>query len=194
MSGVGMSSKIEAWISDNELTAAFISEDNLLDLIVDFYTNTHIIKKCSDSFNEICRLWVLGVTPAAMEVFTGCNMFDIDDVCNKNISYDLNFFIGNICDLITVDSEDEEAVNPYNTLNIIQKKIKYGVSTQTAISICEKVFNDRIIATKIAEVLKDEQIDTDDIIQTLKFYDDEIRDILSEYPEYFMDRFNFVIR
>lgn len=194
MSSVGMSSKIEAWISDNELTATFISEDNLLDLIVDFYTNTHIIKKCSDSFNEICRLWVLGVTPAAMEVFTGCNMFDIDDVCNKNISYDLNFFIGNICDLITVDSEDEEAVNPYNTLNIIQKKIKYGVSTQTAISICEKVFNDRIIATKIAEVLKDEQIDTDDIIQTLKFYGDEIRDILSEYPEYFMDRFNFVIR
>jgi hypothetical protein len=93
-----------------------------------------------------------------MEVFTGCNMFDIDDVCNKNISYDLNFFIGNICDLITVDSEDEEAVNPYNTLNIIQKKIKYGVSTQTAISICEKVFNDRIIATKIAEVLKNEQM------------------------------------
>ena len=121
------------------------------------------------------------------------NMFDIDDVCNKSISYDLNFFIGNICDLITVDSEDEESVNPYNTLNTIQKKIKYGVSTQTAISICEKVFNDRIIATKIAEVLKDEQIDADDIIQTLKFYKDEIREVLNEYPEYFMDRFNFVI-
>ena len=193
MSGVDMSSKIESWISDNELTATFISEDDLLDLIVDFYMNTHIVKKCSDKFKEICRLWVLGVTPVAIEVFTGCNMFDIDDVCNKNISYDLNFFIGNICDLITVDSEDEEAVNPYNTLNIIQKKIKYGVSTQTAISICEKVFNDRIIATKITEVLKDDQIDADDIIQTLKFYEDEIRDVLNEYPEYFMDRFNFVI-
>lgn len=109
--------------------------------------------------------------------------------CEKKLAQ----MIGNICDLITVDSEDEEAVNPYNTLNIIQKKIKYGVSTQTAISICEKVFNDRIIATKIAEVLRDEQIDADDIIQTLKFYEDEIRDVLNEYPEYFMDRFNFVI-
>ena len=193
MSGVDMSSKIEAWILENKLSTAFITEDQLLDLIVDFYMNTHVIKKCSAHFKEICRLWISGIVPADIEAFTGCNMLDIDDVCNKNISYDLNFFIGNICDLITVETEDESAINLYNTLNIIQKKIKYGVSTQTAISICEKVFNDRIIAAKIVEVLGNNQIQADDIIQVLEFHGDKIRDILSRYPEYFMDRFNFVV-
>ncbi len=193
MSGIDMSSKIESWIIEQELTTSFMKEADLVDLIIDFYLDIHTVNKCSDHFKEICRLWIEGCTPAAMEVMTGCDMFSIDDVCNKNISYDLNFFVGNICDLIIVDPEDEEQINPYNTLSIIQKKFKYGVQTQTAISICEKVFNDRIIATQIAGLLKNDQISSDDIIETLKLNKEEVENLLKEYPEYFTDRFHFIV-
>ena len=82
--------------------------------------------------------------------------------------------MGNISDLIVIqenDTDDEvdedDVVDPRKTLSILQKKIKYGVPTQTAISICEKVFNDRILSQKITSVLGDDSIEIDRIVLSL---------------------------
>lgn len=32
---------------------------------------------------------------------------EVESLCNKRISYEMNFLIGNICDLIEVDGENE---------------------------------------------------------------------------------------
>ena len=37
-------------------------------------------------------------------------------------------------------------------LNILQKRVKYGVATKTAVSICETIFNDRVLATKLTNI------------------------------------------
>ena len=64
----------------------------------------------------------------------------------------MNFIIGNICDLIAVDEENEEQVDPRNILTLLQKKVKYGVPNMTAISICESIFNDRLLAIEMAQI------------------------------------------
>ena len=72
----------------------------------------------------------------------------------------MNFLIGNICDLIEVDGENEEQVDQRNILTLLQKKVKYGVPNMTAISICESVFNDRLLAIELAQILSDANIGT----------------------------------
>lgn len=72
----------------------------------------------------------------------------------------MNFLIGNICDMIEVDEENEEQVDPRNILTLLQKKVKYGVPNMTAISICESIFNDRLLAIELAQILSDANLAT----------------------------------
>ena len=90
-----------------------------------------------------------------MSDLTGIQVFDIDDICNKKISYELNFLIGNICDMLDNDMSTEiERLK--DMLNILQKRVKYGVATKTAVSICETIFNDRVLATKLTNIIGDD--------------------------------------
>ena len=76
----------------------------------------------------------------------------------------------------------------------IQNKIKYGVSSQTAISVCEKVFNDRVLASKISEILMFETIDTESIIRILEWFKDDVFALIDDYPGYFLERLNYLLR
>ena len=201
MSGIDQSVKIENWIADKDLTSVFRTEEEILDLILSFFKENTSIKKCAEEFEQICKLWIAGKTPLEISRETSCDISDIDDLCNKVISYELNFFVGNISDLIVIqenDSDDEmnedDEIDPRKTFSILQKKIKYGVPTQTAISICEKVFNDRILSQKITSVLGDDSIEADRIVHTIQFYDTLVLDVVEAYPEYFKDRINYLIK
>lgn len=193
MLGVDLSVKIEEWIIEKELTEKVISEEDLLSLIVEFFLQNEECK-LKDKLYEICCLWIKGKTPIEISLETGCDISNVDDVCNKVISYRLSILIGNICDLINVPEDDDTKVNPYTTLNILQNKIKYGVSSQTAISICEKMFNDRVLASKLLGVLMSETIDTDSILHIAKRFEDNMLDLLNDYPGYFSERLNRLLR
>ncbi len=201
MSGIDQSVKIENWIADKDLTNVFYTEEELLDLILRFFKEITSITKCPNEFEQICKMWIAGKTPLEISQETNCDVSDIDDLCNKIISYELNFFVGNISDLIVIQENDtgdevdeDDVVDPRNTLSILQKKIKYGVPTQTAISICEKVFNDRILSQKITSVLGNDSIETDKIVRTIQFCDTLVLDVVEGYPEYFKDRINYLIK
>ena len=193
MLGVDLSLKIEEWIIEKELTKKVFSEENLLYLIVDFFLQNETCK-LKDNLYKICYLWINSKTPIEISVETGCDISDIDDVCNKIISYQLNILIGNICDLINIPEDDDTRINPYKTLNILQNKIKYGVSSQTAISICEKIFNDRVLAEAITEIVQSKTVEIDDILSVIKDYKDDIFVLLDEYPECFYDRLTYLLR
>lgn len=193
MLGVDQSIRIVTWIVEKEITEKVFSEENLLSLIVELFLQYDDCK-LKDKLYEICCLWINGKTPIEISAETGCDISDVDDVCNKVISYRLNILIGNICDLISVPEDDDTKVNPYTMLNILQNKIKYGVSSQTAISVCEKVFNDRVLATRISEILLSDTIDTDSIIRIMKWFKDDVFALLDNYPEYFSERLNYLLR
>lgn len=193
MLGVDKSLRIEAWIIEKGLTEQIISEEDLLSMIVEFFLQDDNCK-LKDKLYEICCLWINGKTPIEISTETGCDISDVDDVCNKVISYRLNILIGNICDLINVPEDDDTKVNPYMVLNTLQNKIKYGVSSQTAISVCEKVFNDRVLASKISETLLSETIDTESIIRILEWFKDDVFALIDDYPSYFIERLNYLLR
>lgn len=92
------------------------------------------------------------------------------------------------------DDDDENRALLVSKLLLLQRKLKYGVCSETAISICEKVFNDRLLANSIAEQIGVESIDTNHIIDALKMCKEKILGFLSVYPTYFSVRINWICK
>lgn len=111
---------------------------------------------------------------------------NLEDICNKSISYELSFFVGNIIDIIEISGKD--LVNPLPNLHLLQRRLKYGVKTEIAASICEKIFNDRFLANLLADEIGHDAIGTDGIVGVIQSHKDNILDILSTYPTYFSMR------
>lgn len=53
-------------------------------------------------------------------------------------------------------------------LDILQKRVKYGVATKTAVSICETIFNDRVLATKLTNIIGDDNISSEKLLENIK--------------------------
>lgn len=70
-------------------------------------------------------------------------------------------------------------------LLLLQKKVKYGVNTQTSLSICGKIFNDRYLAILLTDVLRNKMVDEENIISYINENKDKVLQVLKEYPTYF---------
>lgn len=194
MSGIGLSSLIEEWIVQNELTEKIYTETELLYVITELYLQICGDFRYQEHIQSICKKWIDGQTPMEINNKETIGIAEVESLCNKRISYEMNFLIGNICDLIEVDGENEEQVDQRNILTLLQKKVKYGVPNMTAISICESVFNDRLLAIELAQILSDANIGTDKILNMLKAHSEEIFSCLDSYPEYFKDRLSVLMK
>ena len=131
-------------------------------------------------------MWITGVSFNGMSEITSLPIMDLEDICSKYISYELSFFIGSFIDVI--ENNDEISSNVLQSMLLLQKRIKYGVKTETAVSICEKVFNDRYLADLLAEIIGNSAITTDLIVCIIKRHKDEILEILVDYPTFFSER------
>ena len=78
-------------------------------------------------------------------------------------------------------------------LNIMQKRVKYGVATKTAVSICETIFNDRVLATKLTNIIGDDNISSEKLLEDIKHNKKEIFSKFEQYPAYFEDRLKFLL-
>lgn len=193
MSGIALSSQIEEWIFKNELTERIYTEEDLLSMIVELYLQINGDFKYQEHIQSVCQKWIAGQIPIEISNEEAIGIPEVESLCNKRISYEMNFLIGNICDLIVVDEDDETQVDPRKLLTLLQKKVKYGVPNMTAISICESVFYDRLLSIEIAQILSDTNIGADKILNTLKFHREEISSCLDLYPEYFRDRLSLLM-
>jgi Superfamily II helicase len=199
MIGIDFSDEISQWLTKNEIGLSFISENDLLEKLIEFFYSTSDIRISLDSFSEIVNMWISGKT--YFEIFSDERKSEwkqkinyIEVLCNKTISYNFSFLIGNIIDLLEiVDTDENDAVNPHKTLALLQKKIKYGVPSLTAISICENVFNDRFIVKEIVDMLKNENISGKEIIIHMRNISENIFNLLEKRPSYFSDKLEVIL-
>lgn len=192
MSGINLSSLIEKWISENHLTQQSYTNEQLIKMLIDFFLETHSLKKQPDFFADICQMWLDGCSFAEMNQRTSLPIASLEDICSKSVSYELSFFTGSIIDIIEINEED--IVNPLQKLLLLQKRIKYGVKTETAVSICEKVFNDRFLANMLAEEIGLDSLETNRIVGAIKLHKDSILMLLSDYPTYFSERIKWICK
>lgn len=192
MIGVDLSLQIEKWIVENHLTQQNYSSEQLVKMFISFFLETYPIKKCADFFPDICQMWLDGCSFVEMHKCTSLPIANLEDICSKSISYELSFFVGSIIDIIEIS--DEDLVNPVSNLHLLQRKLKYGVKTETAASICEKIFNDRFLANLLADKIGHDAIEANSIVDVIQSHKDDILDILSAYPTYFSERVQWICK
>lgn len=192
MIGIDSLLQIEKWIAENHLTQQKYTNEQLVEMIISFFQETHTLKKRTNCFADICQMWLDGCSFVGMHESTSLPIADLEDICSKSISYELSFFVGSIIDIIAIS--DEDIVNPLPNLLRLQRRLKYGVKTETAVSICEKIFNDRFLANLLADEIGHDAIETNSIVGVIQSHKDDILDILSAYPTYFSERVQWMCK
>ena len=138
MLGIDDALIIEAWLAETQFMEHQLSDSEIFEMLLSFFIDTHKIGKTEEYFPDICRMWLDGYSFIAMQKATGLLIPDIESLCSKLISYEFSFFIGNIIDVID-DDDDENRALLVSKLLLLQRKLKYGVCSETAISM-ESVF------------------------------------------------------
>lgn len=113
----------------------------------------------------------------------------IEKTCSNIISYHLSFLIGNIIDAVL-----ESAEELYNKLLLLQKQVKYGVSSKFQIFICENLFDDKIIANQLDMTFGQIIIRDDEFKEYIISKQQEILKILDDYPEYFSHKLKLYVK
>lgn len=143
---------------------------------------------------KVLELWLSGNTIVKIqnEIFNMFNInktiYSIEKFCRRNLSYSLNFLIGNVIDL---GKELTESTKQF--LKRLQKRVKYGLPTTTSISIYEKGICDRAIAQDLASLIGFDDVDDSYIIPILQNKKDELNEKLKLYPTVFYKLFNEII-
>ena len=192
MIGIDSLLQIEKWIAENHLTQQKYTNEQLVKILISFFQETHTLTKRTNCFADICQMWLDGCSFVGMHESTSLPIADLEDICSKSISYELSFFVGSIIDIIAIS--DEDIVNPLPNLLRLQRRLKYGVKTETAVSICEKIFNDRFLANLLADEIGHDAIETNSIVGVIQSHKDDILDILSAYPTYFSERVQWICK
>ena len=84
------------------------------------------------------------------------------------------------------------------TLKRLSKRMRYGLVTQTSIILYEMGFNNRIVATKVADILDEKYVagSRKEIVNLIK-RDSNIRrkieGVLQNYPTYFSFKFEEIV-
>ena len=207
--GLNDTQAIEKWVQSNvdELLTAS-NDKQFLDLIWPLlakYIHNNAFNKFNnkDVLKSIVLEWILGTTYHKLFIIAdthNCTLgtgkrprkVKIDhiiDICESGIAYDGALIISAFCEFIEMlEREGTEDLVKY--LKLFQKRIKYGLPTETTITIYELGFSDRVIAQDLALTLNTTEHVNKYIIQLLKQNKDKIIYTINKYPRYYFDVMN----
>lgn len=207
--GVRLSQEIESWVTGHigELKTAE-DIDDLLEVLWPIITNVvqnKLFRNCEPQsvLLELGTGWIHGQpfhalfdiikeSNAVNRAGTKRRQFKLDhvvEICENGLSYDGALVIGAIIELVDMlDSEDSEDL--IADLQILQKRIKYGLSNIQEIILYEMGFADRCVATELAGFLGDQIYYRNDMLVSLRQNADDVVELLSKYPAYFTSVWN----
>ena len=73
-------------------------------------------------------------------------------------------------------------------MQLFQKRLKYGLPTETTIILYELGFSDRVIAQDLAASLNLSATQKKDLVKALKRDRDGAKALMEKYPSYFQER------
>lgn len=207
--GVNDARAIEGWVQDNadELLAAQ-NGDQVLDLAWSLITR-HAHNKAFNKFDkknvlkEITKKWISGTPFHELYRIADTNkcklgkgkrprkvkIENIIDICEGGLAYDGALLVSALCEFVEM-LDREGTGDPINRLQLFQKRLKYGLPTETTIALYELGFSDRVIAQDLAAALNLAATQKRDIVKALKKDRDGANAVMEKYPIYFQERMN----
>lgn len=210
--GVRDAQAIERWVqlNANDLLL-IIDEGKALDLVWPLLTQ-HIKGGVFTKFDkpevlkEIAHGWIDGnpfydllkiICERNTKMIWGSRRreFKIDhivEVCEGVLAYDGALLVSALCEFV-------EALNREGTgdlirrLQLFQKRLKYGLPTETTITLYELGFSDRVIAQDLADSLNLSATKKNEVIRILKQNRETAIVVIEKYPAYFKKIMNEIL-
>ncbi len=211
--GVNDAKAIEGWVQDNadELIAAQ-DGDEVLDLVWSLITG-HVHNKAFNKFDkkdvlkEITKKWISGTPFNQLFRIADNNkcklgkgkrprkvkIENIIDICEGGLAYDGALLVSALCEFVEMLGR-EGTGDPISRLQLFQKRMKYGLPTETTIALFELGFSDRVIAQDLATSLNLAATQKKDLVKALKKDRDGARAVMERYPSYFQERMNELLQ
>ncbi|MGB5231373.1 MAG: DEAD/DEAH box helicase [Desulfoprunum sp.] len=207
--GVQDALAIEGWVQSNAASLlSIVDETEALDLAWPLLTR-HIKGGVFTKFDkpevlkEIAHGWIIGKSfsdllkiirkrKAKMIWGTRRREFKIDHVvgvCEGTLAYDGALLVGALCEFIETLGQDGTG-DLISRLQLFQKRLKYGLPTETTIILYELGFSDRVISQDLAASLNLSATQKKDVIKALKQNRDAAIAVIENYPTYFQERMN----
>lgn len=192
--GIEMSKLILQWVNENLEKIEECSINELQGIVADLFVQLFPegISMPRETFFAILTEWISGklYVDIYRAFHNDVSIAQIERVCSNIISYDLSFLVGNIIDGIGNRSEKAS-----RSLSFLQKQIKYGVSSQLQILVCENIFDDRYLARILEKMFGQLGIPLSekDLKKRMRNNAQAVLDLLKDYPDFFTYRFsNFI--
>ncbi|PJZ79274.1 DEAD/DEAH box helicase [Leptospira meyeri] len=201
--GIREIQEIESWVQLNIETLNNVKDDKLLLQeiwpILVAYIKNNIFVKCSiqPSLLILASDWIEG--KSFYEIFdnflsTGAKLVSgkqlrnykiehIVEICENAISYEGSVILGAVAEIIEFLFPEEKA-ELVERVKILQKRIKYGLSSLSSINVYELGFADRVIANEFSILMKTEK-SKNEIKEYINENKDSFERILLKYPIHF---------
>ncbi|WP_372683844.1 helicase-related protein, partial [Desulfosarcina sp.] len=211
--GIQDAQAIEGWVQTNaDSLLSIADETDALDLawpLLTRHINSDVFTKFDkpEVLKEIAHGWISGkpfsdllkiIRKRKTKMIWGTRRreFKIDhvvDVCEGTLAYDGALVLGAVCEFIETLDQDGTG-DLINRLQLFQKRLKYGLPTETTIALYELGFSDRVIAQDLAASLNLAATQKKDLVKALKRDRDGANAVMEKYPRYFQERMNELLQ
>lgn len=201
--GIQETQAIEEWVQSNaDSLLSIVDETEVLDLIWPLlirHINSGIFTKFDkqEALKEIAHGWICGkpfseflkiihTREAKMICGTQRRELKIDhvvEVCEGVLAYDGTLVVSAVCEFVQDDTGEQ-----VNRLQLFQKRLKYGLPSETTIALYELGFSDRVIVQDLVASLNLAATQKKDIVKELKQNRDDANVAIEKYPRYFQER------
>ena len=191
--------EIEEWIKQNieDISSCGTQEDMLSVLwpVLFKYIGNSTFRKCNPSsvLMPLASEWIQG-TPFfdLFEIMKGARakigarqplIENVVDICENALAFDGMLAVGAITEVYGLMHPKDKTIP--RLLKKLQKRLKYGLASSSAIVLYEIGFSDRVISAELSSILKSRPSNKETILRMLKQQESEIRGVLDKYPVYF---------
>lgn len=203
---------IEEWVQSNAVNLlTIVDEKELLDLawpLINRHINGGVFTKIDkpEVAREIVHGWIDGkpfsdllkiIHKREAKIIGGGRRrgFKIDhvvNICEGTLSYDVALVLGAVCEFI--EKLDLDGTGELiSRLLLFQKRLKYGLATETSIGLYELGFSDRVISQDLAESLNLIVTKKKDLVRALKQNRERAMTVMEKYPKLFQKNMSEIL-
>jgi hypothetical protein len=209
--GVNACIAIDQWVAQNLFELRMLdSMDEMLDVLWPILVQLSSDKRLgeatpADALQGLARGWLAGAAfkdllgeleehDAVLPHGRGQQRFSIDvvvDICEQTFAFEFALFLAAIKESYAEAIEDVSAAIEFaEQVDLLQKRLKYGLPSRDAISYFEIGFSERVVAQQVAgAVFWESATSTADARSLLSKYYEDVETVLGEYPAYFSSVF-----
>lgn len=210
--GVWTSIGIETWVRENiDALLGCNNQEEMLEVLwplLERYIVNSNFKKCDppDALKSVALQWIGGqpyhaifkdlndkaVRLRARSQRRAIHIETVVDICENAFSYEGGLVLNAIIEIIGLFENSENGELVHN-LQVLQKRLKYGLPSQSEIVLHEIGFADRVIAIELSQIINYVPIRKLELVSILRTQQDRLREKIAEYPSYFAKQFENIL-